>query len=255
LNRELGLQMRGLGLLIGTSILIATATVSVSAASEQHAKIASACPTQTGKDAIGRPWTWRVVISGSVSCAEAISTNRAYIKAAREGRCPSRICTEVTFPGGWTCSSLSAAEEKQLGNGEVGGCQRKGASLTVFTVKTPGRPRLEQFLSPDRQVWCLFAFPGEVSCGTRPHLPDRSATANTKGKVTLCSVAHATPAVATCYGAWAPPGTPVLAYGHQTEGYGFRCMSASNGIICTIISGATKGKGFRVSKTEAVKVG
>ncbi len=95
---------------------------------------ARGCPKQRSKDALGRPWTWRVVLHGRVSCREANRTNRRYLRALREGRCPTRICSEVTFPGGWTCSALSSAEEQELGNGEVGGCRRRGAHFEVFKV-------------------------------------------------------------------------------------------------------------------------
>lgn len=94
-----------------------------------------ACAKQTSKNALGRRWTWRGVLHGRVSCRQAARTERRYIRALREGRCRTRICTQVTFPGGWTCSSLSAVEEQELGNGEVGGCERKGASFSVFEVR------------------------------------------------------------------------------------------------------------------------
>jgi hypothetical protein len=45
----------------------------------------------------------------------------------------------------------------------------------------------------------------------------------------------------------------VLQYGQQSEAGGVLCTSARNGITCTASAGAGRGKGFRVSATEAVR--
>ena len=219
----------------------------------------SACAPQTSKNAMGRQWSWRVVLHGKVSCAEAIRTEHAYIRALREGRCPSRICSEVTFPGGWTCSSLSAAEEKEAGNGLTGGCERKGASFKVYKVTNhegkPGTLHLREFLSPDREVWCTGR-----TCGTYLEPPTRSAEIDSNGTVTICSV----PQLVYPPGGHVPEGcalqnwnadAPILKYGQRTEQYGLRCTSATNGITCTVVAGAGKGKGFRIDASEAVEVG
>lgn len=122
-------------------IVIGFVLVAVSAwfvfppANATAAKRHRACPKQTSKNALGQRWTWRVVLRGRVSCRQAIRTHRRYIRAVREGRCPTRICLDVTLPGGWTCNSLNAVEEQELGNGLVGGCERKKASFKIFEVK------------------------------------------------------------------------------------------------------------------------
>ncbi len=84
------------------------------------------------------------------------------------------------------------------------------------------------------------------------------ARVNTAGHVSICSVpqleyspgAHVPN---TCFQNWAEP--VVLGDGQQTELDGFRCSSATNGITCTVVAGAGKGKGFRVNADEAVEVG
>lgn len=228
-------------------------------ASGARSTASSACATQTSKNAIGRQWSWRVVLHGKDSCAEAIRTEHAYIRALREGRCPSRICSEVTFPGGWTCSSLSAVEEKEAGNGLTGGCERKGASFKVYKVTNhggkPGTLHLREFLSPDRKVWCTGR-----TCGTYPEPPTRSAEIDSNGTVTICSV----PQLIYPPGGHVPEGcalqnwnadAPILKYGQRTEQYGLRCTSATNGITCTVVAGAGKGKGFRIDASKAVEVG
>jgi hypothetical protein len=118
-----------MGLVLGT-----LASTAAGAPTTVRARTASTCPKQTSRDAVGRIWSWRVVLRGKVSCSEAIRTNLAYIRAAREGRCRSRICSQVAFPGGWLCSSLSAAEEKELRNGLTSRCERRGASFWVYKV-------------------------------------------------------------------------------------------------------------------------
>lgn len=115
-------------LLVAIGVWIALPPASATAA-KQH----RACPKQTSKNALGDQWSWRAVLHGKVSCQEAIRTEHRYIRAVHEGQCPTRIC-DVTFPGGWTCSSLNAVEEQELGNGKVGGCYRKRARFSVFEV-------------------------------------------------------------------------------------------------------------------------
>lgn len=120
--------------------------------------------------------------------------------------------------------------------------------------------RLEDFLSPDKKVWCqITSYSPSAQCGTYPNPPTWAAQLDNTGKVTLCEVlrleypngAHVP---AGCFQNWDTK-LPVLQYGQETEAEGFRCTSAPNGITCTVVAGAGKGKGFRVSKKEAVAVG
>jgi len=135
------------------------------------------------------------------------------------------------------------------GTGAVGGASIRPAPL-----------RLESFLSPDRKVWCsiLAGPPASAGCGTEPTPPTHSAQVDANGEVTLCSVSKleypgGSRAPNGCYQNW-DPHLPVLAVGQEVELGGFRCVSAANGITCTVISGAGAGRGFRVSAAEAVEV-
>ena len=47
----------------------------------------------------------------------------------------------------------------------------------------------------------------------------------------------------------------ILGYGQETELGGIRCVSATEGIICTAVSGAGAGKGFRINRAQVVQVG
>jgi hypothetical protein len=245
--------------LISLGIMVVLALMVTGASTTVGAKTVSACPTQTSRDAVGRTWSWRVVLHGRVSCAEAIRTNLAYIRAAREGRCPSRICTEVTFPGGWLCSSLSAAEEKELGNGLTSGCERRGASFKVYKASSPtsihGTRHLSEFRSSDGKIGCLInegVPPGyEIICNALSGHP-REATISKSGEVSVCNKAGVIGA-SSCGLGFAKG--PTLADGQRTEAHGFRCTSATNGLTCTKVAGAGKGKGFRINKNEAVGVG
>ncbi len=115
---------------------------------------------------------------------------------------------------------------------------------------------LREFLSPDRKVWCVVEDRG---CGTYPQPPTRAAQIDRQGNVTLCDV----PTLTYPPGGHVPLGcfqnwnnsAPILRYGQSDLYNGVLCTSATNGITCTVASGAGKGKGFRINKREAVKVG
>jgi hypothetical protein len=138
----------------------------------------------------------------------------------------------------------------------------KGFYMTAHRVASvggamlvPAPLRLRQFLSADRGVWCVME---DRSCGTYPKPPTRSAEVDDQGKDTFCDV----PELITVPAEHEPPGcfqnwnsqAPVLAYGQSDLYDGLLCTSAPDGITCTLVSGVGKGKGFRISKSEAVEV-
>ena len=139
----------------------------------------------------------------------------------------------------------------------------KGFYMTAHQVATvggahvvPAPLHLREFLSPDRTVWCVVE---DRSCGTYPAPPTRSAQVNNKGNVAFCDV----PELVVPPGGHEPDGcfqnwnskARVLHYGQSDIYDGLLCLSATGGITCTLVSGAGKGKGFRISKSEAVEVG
>jgi hypothetical protein len=125
-----------------------------------------------------------------------------------------------------------------------------GATLVSAPLHMP------QFLSPDRSVWCVME---DRTCGTYPKPPTRSAEIDNQGNDAFCNVPELiTPPGAHeaegCFQNWNST-APVLAYGHSDLYDGLLCTSATDGITCTLDSGAGKGKGFRINKLEAVEVG
>ena len=114
----------------------------------------------------------------------------------------------------------------------------------------------EQFLSPDRRVWCGI-YPGRASC-VAAHGSDSQHWANlySSGRVKLCNVNGPISFESdVCTQNWAVPGTPILQYGRTSKRRGVRCASTRSGITCIKVSGPGKGHGFRVNKDEAVEIG
>ena len=93
------------------------------------AAAAVSCPTETVDFGAGKS-TLRFVLRGNATCSEAHRTLRAYARAVAAGRCPTRICTQVTFPGGWTCASANPSVTKALA-----GCRRSRASFDVYKAR------------------------------------------------------------------------------------------------------------------------
>jgi hypothetical protein len=117
----------------------------------------------------------------------------------------------------------------------------------------------EAFLSPDRHVSCYIGEGddnAEASCyafAQQGSGPQHAAHLSARGAVDLCAVAR--PSLSeVCFQNWNPE-LPVLEYGQQSEADGVRCTSAPDGITCIGVSGVGKGRGFRISKDEAVEVG
>jgi hypothetical protein len=103
---------------------------------------------------------------------------QAYVRAIVAGRWPTRICTQVVFPGGWTCSTTSAVERHQSG-GLLGGCERSNASFDVYKASRPSRtptsgPVLWKALGG--KVLCGLALgpPNTLLCGARPVPPPKA---------------------------------------------------------------------------------
>jgi len=211
----------------------------------------------------------------SVAHAKGLSSSSDGQPNAAEGK---RIVTwakvRLSKPGRfrghdvYRCFSITVPPPAHYGRSCL---QRIGSVVGFFTPgsgkpvgedsDTPGVRHLDQFFSPDRKVWCGFYDAlGEVSCGTEPTPPTRSAFIDKQGRVSLCEVLQIEyPPGAKiplgCYQNWPRPTDhlPVLHYGEEAASGHFRCTSATDGITCEKVSGAGKGGGFRVSKDEAVQ--
>lgn len=243
-------------LIIGLALLVSSAQ-----AAEHASAAAGGCTTLTvNYDNGSGNVTYRFVLQGRVSCREAQRTMRAYAHAITQGRCPTRICTQVTFPGGWTCSTSSSVEIQQ--GAAIAGCNRRGASFTVYKASPGGPPDAEQsvqFRSADNQIWCganaagpgtrFFCASPRGGTGSSQH----SATLYNDGHANLCNVAVATLSN-ECYQNWGVD-TPFLGLGKENYINGVLCKYTTAGMTCTLASGPGKGRGFRINKNGAVQVG
>ena len=114
---------------------------------------------------------------------------------------------------------------------------------------------LTSFLSPDRQVWCVFAdfAPLEVECGgpppssKQPPPPAHAAELSRSGALTVCNAD-------VCFQNW-DVGAPLLRLGQTNLIHGFRCAARADGITCTVDAGAARGKGFRINASGVTRVG
>jgi hypothetical protein len=116
---------------------------------------------------------------------------------------------------------------------------------------------VESFYSADRKLWCRLGS-RQAYCGKRL-LTDAdgprsfSALMNSAGDVTLCDVSPQTHTNACVQND--DPNAVVLRVGQRNELYGFRCTSDANGITCTVLAGAGKGKGFQINANGPTRVG
>jgi hypothetical protein len=115
---------------------------------------------------------------------------------------------------------------------------------------TLAKLHLNDFLSPDRKVWCNLSkdsVEDRAWCVTKFPEPVHSATLKRTGEVTICN--------GFCTQNWYA-GAPLLRYGQQTEHYGYRCTSETKGITCTVIAqGRGHGKGFLINRNGVRRVG
>lgn len=189
---------------------------------------------------------------------------RRYARAIDQGRCPTEICTQVTFPGGWTCST--AIPTQQGPHRPTWSCDRPGASFDVYKVRhqrRPGSPRhLSRFLSPNRKILCLL-FDSHKPMGAKEAFCAYSARGNGSGQEYSATL-HPNGRLATC--AWHPrqnPNTacyqiwgsgPVLRSGHVDVIYQYHCEATHTAITCTVDTGKGKGKGFAISGTGVTRI-
>jgi hypothetical protein len=126
-----------------------------------------------------------------------------------------------------------------------------GRRFTHSTWMPSKTVHLDDFLSPDRKVWCRIYKPPpvyEAWCVTMN--PEHSGTVKRNGDVTICSG----PGPGDCTQNW-DKRAPILRYGQQNELNGFRCTSETKGITCTVIAGTGKGKGFLINSAGVKRVG
>jgi len=107
---------------------------------------------------------------------------------------------------------------------------------------------LENFLSPDRKIWCHIVTDGtedDVFCANKS--PVGLARLNRNGALAFCNGTSGD----ICFQNW-DSSAPVLRYGQQSELNGFRCVSERKGITCTLIQ---SGKGFLINRDGVSRIG
>lgn len=112
------------------------------------------------------------------------------------------------------------------------------------------------FQSPDKKVFCDMltnppALPSAF-CDTLNYGGSgfHSGSVDSQGKVTICN----RPPGGNYCGALGSTRFPLFHYGQSKEFYGLRCTSAHNGITCVVASGSKQGTGFRIDRSQAVRV-
>ena len=239
------------------SVAVAGALVFAATASATgESSIASACSTESVNPGFGKV-TVRFVLHGHVSCAEAHRTMRAYARAIAQGRCTTEICSEVTFPGGWTCSATIPALRRP--NGPIWGCERKSASFDVYKAHKPHRPTrsipsgMEFYAGgTGRGISCQMdaGASGYVLCQDIQPTLVQTAHLTASGTVAICTK-HGTLGNGCDVG---NPGlgTPTFNVGKQVAVGGFTCGVLSVGVRCVVTA---TGKGFLMEPNESIRVG
>jgi hypothetical protein len=118
-----------------------------------------------------------------------------------------------------------------------------------------------EFLAPGQKIWCgvgagssfcIYGNPGNPASFVGPAL---GANLLPNGKVTFCSVPHASLSTkGGCAENW-DASSPVLKFGQEIRADNFLCKSERIGIACTIASGRHKGKGFLISSKLVRQLG
>jgi hypothetical protein len=247
---------------VGFVVLVVCIVLAALGSGVSVSQAATTCSNQTvdGGRFVGK-LTLRVVLIGRVSCGKAHRLVRGYYRKMAAGGCgqANLFCT-LSFPGGWTCGQFSFGQSQTAG-GAMAGCARAapGAKIRLYKAGSHRRtPHLAQFLSTDRQVWCVIGRASSFCAAGPPpdpglaQPPQYGATLKRDGTVTTCAVP--TPgAVATCTQNWNPD-APVLPLGRRNQRDGVLCTARPTGITCKLAAGSGKGKGFWISATGVAKM-
>jgi hypothetical protein len=213
--------------------------------------------TVNAGEAVGN-LTVRAKRKGSVSCAKVRSLIRGYHRRIATGKCGSNnnFCW-IKVDRNWLCGIYSYGLSQERG-GAMSFCadQRKGGpSFLMFKALPPNVFEHGEFRSPDGRVLCL-SYTGqddEISCHVFSSPGAHSGFLTIDGNVRLCRVeVQSRDELCTMN-----PGSgqgPILKVGQRVERNGFRCVSAADGITCTVLEGDGQGKGFRINADGVAQV-
>ncbi len=147
----------------------------------------------------------------------------------------------IRYPGETVCTASGLKKRVWHWNGS-----RLVAGPWKVASTGPTVVRHASFLSPDRKIWCTID--ARAWCVTLR--PEHSGTLTRNGEVEICEG----PGPGSCTQNW-HDSAPVLRRGQRSELNGFRCAAAANGITCTVLAGAGKGKGFLIDARAVTLVG
>lgn len=119
------------------AITVVVVLMTTGAQARRDGAIASPCLVQIGT-ASGKATTWRLVLHGKVSCAQARRRFDAFRRDVDSGACGSGQICGIRQPGGWQCAFLSVVESKG-DHGLLADCSRRGASIDAYDAAGKAR--------------------------------------------------------------------------------------------------------------------
>ncbi len=201
--------------------------------------------------------TVRAKRKGNVSCAKVRSLTRAYFRRMAAGKCGrnNNFCW-INVNRNWVCGIYSYGLSQERG-GAMAFCadqRKRGPSFLMFKVLPPNVFEHGEFRSPDGRILCL-SYTGDdgVSCHVFSSPGAHSGYLEPNGDVRLCRVEVESRDELCTMNAGSGKG-PILKVGQRVERDGFRCVSAVDGITCTVLDGTGTGKGFRIDADGVVAV-
>jgi hypothetical protein len=251
---------------IATTVMVVLALLTASAASSSghiapSAVGAGACANERVGNAKYGETYFRFELHGRVSCGKAHALIREYDHKVDMNGCAGlgTLCG-YHMPEGWFCGLPGYAN----GPFDVG-CLRGGTSVKALITSPPasymGLMHLRMFRSPDRRTLCSANVEMICDVPVGDERASHSAILRADGHLTVCNEPPGeskSPANSEssqrCLGVTTDRAA-VLSPGQRSELDGILCVATAESIRCTISSGATAGKGFRISSSEAVEVG
>jgi hypothetical protein len=147
----------------------------------------------------------------------------------------------IQYPGESVCTASGVRSRVWHWNGS----QLVAGSWKVISIG-PTTLHVRNFASPSGNLSCELGDEDKVYCSS--FVPRQSVTLSHNGRFTVCTAQ-------LCGLRAKASGIQTLAYGKQDVFAGYRCRSEMQGITCTVLSGASEGKGFLINAAGVTKVG
>ncbi len=201
---------------------------------------------------VGVAASFTVTIRGpGVLSGEDVHFGDGGTTGANAGMVPCGQTARADFTHTWTHTYAAPGtyvfSEEANAIGPPPSCRPEEASTTTTVIVSSPLQTATQngtFLSPTSNIACNInpSRPDPVRCAT--FSPPQLVTMDPSGSISTCTGGQ-------CELGNPGPGTPVLPYGSATGTGPYQCVSATNGVMCTV----TGGKGFRISRSGVVGIG